>query len=203
VTAFKRSSPKQSSRASRPASCSRPTCRIPRRLADLVEWSASRFTRSGGTIKVRLVKGANLAMETTEAELHGWSAAPYRSKADVDASYARLIDAALRPEHADAVRIGIASHNSFIWRGLSKWLDHGESNDKSTSKCSKGWRIPNRSPSRRQVNVFCCTRQLPARRLRVRRRLPRASSRREHVGRELSEGGLRHRYRRGAIRRTE
>jgi RHH-type proline utilization regulon transcriptional repressor/proline dehydrogenase/delta 1-pyrroline-5-carboxylate dehydrogenase len=82
-------------------------------FAGLVAWSRSRHETSGGIIKVRLVKGANLAMETTEAELHGWSAAPYRSKADVDASYARLIDAALRPEHADAVRIGIASHNLF------------------------------------------------------------------------------------------
>ncbi len=67
----------------------------------------------GGSIKVRLVKGANLAMERAEAELHGWSPAPYRTKSDVDASYVRLIDAALRPEHSKAVRIGIASHNLF------------------------------------------------------------------------------------------
>jgi RHH-type proline utilization regulon transcriptional repressor/proline dehydrogenase/delta 1-pyrroline-5-carboxylate dehydrogenase len=82
-------------------------------FADLVSWATNRFETSGGTIKVRLVKGANLAMETTEAQLHGWSAAPYRSKADVDASYARLIDVALRLEHARAVRIGLASHNLF------------------------------------------------------------------------------------------
>ena len=82
-------------------------------FADLVAWASERFTRTGGTIKVRLVKGANLAMETTEAQLHGWSGAPYRTKADVDASYARLIDVALRREHAHAVRIGLASHNLF------------------------------------------------------------------------------------------
>lgn len=82
-------------------------------FADLVLWAMQRYERSGGTIKVRLVKGANLAMETTEAELHGWSSAPYRSKADVDASYARLIDVALRPQHAAAVRVGLASHNLF------------------------------------------------------------------------------------------
>jgi RHH-type proline utilization regulon transcriptional repressor/proline dehydrogenase/delta 1-pyrroline-5-carboxylate dehydrogenase len=52
-------------------------------------------------------------MERAEAELHGWSPAPYRTKSDVDASYVRLVDAALRPEHAKAVRIGIASHNLF------------------------------------------------------------------------------------------
>ncbi len=45
--------------------------------------------------------------------MHGWPAAPYRSKAEVDASYARLIDVALRPEHARALRIGLASHNLF------------------------------------------------------------------------------------------
>jgi len=82
-------------------------------FADLVAWSQIRHARSGGTIKIRLVKGANLAMEKTEAELHGWIAAPYESKSDVDASYARLIDVALQPRHANAVRIGIASHNLF------------------------------------------------------------------------------------------
>jgi len=82
-------------------------------FGELVEWSKKRYQRSGGTIKVRLVKGANLAMERAEAELHGWSPAPYRSKSDVDASYVRLVDAALRPEHSNAVRIGIASHNLF------------------------------------------------------------------------------------------
>ncbi len=82
-------------------------------FGELVTWAKARYEKSGGTIKVRLVKGANLAMERAEAELHGWSAAPYRTKSDVDASYVRLIDAALRPEHAKAVRIGIASHNLF------------------------------------------------------------------------------------------
>ena len=80
---------------------------------DLVTWAKERHVKSGGTIKIRLVKGANLAMERAEAEFNGWTAAPYSTKADVDASYSRLIDAALRPEIADAVRIGIASHNLF------------------------------------------------------------------------------------------
>jgi RHH-type transcriptional regulator, proline utilization regulon repressor / proline dehydrogenase / delta 1-pyrroline-5-carboxylate dehydrogenase len=82
-------------------------------FAELVEWSLERNQQSGGVIKIRLVKGANLAMEKAEAELHGWVAAPYKSKADVDASYSRLLDTALRPEHAKAVRIGVASHNLF------------------------------------------------------------------------------------------
>lgn len=101
-------------------------------FADLVEWAKWRRGELGGQIKVRLVKGANLAMESTEAELHGWVAAPYGSKSDVDASFKRLVDAALRSEHADAVRIGIASHNLFdiAWalelaklRGVEHQLD--------------------------------------------------------------------------------
>jgi RHH-type transcriptional regulator, proline utilization regulon repressor / proline dehydrogenase / delta 1-pyrroline-5-carboxylate dehydrogenase len=101
-------------------------------FGELVQWSKKRYERSGASIKVRLVKGANLAMERAEAELHGWSPAPYRSKSDVDASYVRLVDAALRPEHAQAVRIGIASHNLFhmTWalevakaRGVSEQVD--------------------------------------------------------------------------------
>ena len=82
-------------------------------FAELVEWSKERYKNTGGIIKIRLVKGANLAMEKAEATLHGWVAAPYQSKADVDASYSRLLDTALRIEHADAVRIGVASHNLF------------------------------------------------------------------------------------------
>lgn len=101
-------------------------------FAELVEWAIARQTQYGGRIKIRLVKGANLAMEKAEAELHGWIPAPYASKADVDASYARLIDTALRPEYANAVRIGIASHNLFhvAWaievaksRGVEDQLD--------------------------------------------------------------------------------
>ena len=68
---------------------------------------------AGGRIKVRIVKGANLAMEAVEASLHGWVQAPYATKADVDASYKRLLESALNPAWADAVRIGVASHNLF------------------------------------------------------------------------------------------
>jgi len=93
-------------------------------------------------------------METTEAELHGWPAAPYRTKADVDASYARLIDAALRPEHAEAVRVGIASHNLFhlSWalavassRGVEAQVDvemlEGMANSESLAIAKTGQRV--------------------------------------------------------------
>ena len=79
----------------------------------LAQWAIARRDRGAAGIKIRLVKGANLAMERVEAELHGWAAAPYATKADVDASYKRLVDRALQPDLAGAVRIGLASHNLF------------------------------------------------------------------------------------------
>jgi RHH-type proline utilization regulon transcriptional repressor/proline dehydrogenase/delta 1-pyrroline-5-carboxylate dehydrogenase len=82
-------------------------------LERLGAWALARHARSGGTVKVRLVKGANLAMESVEAELHHWIAAPYPTKSDVDASYKAMLDSALRPEWAGALRIGLASHNLF------------------------------------------------------------------------------------------
>ena len=84
-----------------------------RYLDDLIQWSQQRYKRTGANIKIRIVKGANLAMEKAEAELHGWIPAPFGSKEEVDASYLRLIDTALSPDFKDAVRIGIASHNLF------------------------------------------------------------------------------------------
>jgi RHH-type proline utilization regulon transcriptional repressor/proline dehydrogenase/delta 1-pyrroline-5-carboxylate dehydrogenase len=79
-----------------------------RALEALVAWARVRHERSGAQIKIRLVKGANLAMEHAEAQLHGWTPAADAAKADVDASYARLLDPSLRAEHAGAVRIGVA-----------------------------------------------------------------------------------------------
>jgi RHH-type proline utilization regulon transcriptional repressor/proline dehydrogenase/delta 1-pyrroline-5-carboxylate dehydrogenase len=76
-------------------------------------WAMERHARAGGTVKVRLVKGANLAMEAVEAEIHGWTPAPYASKADVDASYKAMLDSLLRPEWGAVVRVGLASHNLF------------------------------------------------------------------------------------------
>ncbi len=77
------------------------------------EWAVQRHERHGGAIKIRLVKGANLAMERVEAELHGWEPATYIHKADVDANYKAVLDALLDPAFDEAVRVGVASHNLF------------------------------------------------------------------------------------------
>jgi RHH-type proline utilization regulon transcriptional repressor/proline dehydrogenase/delta 1-pyrroline-5-carboxylate dehydrogenase len=101
-------------------------------LDELSEIAARRRALGGARIKVRLVKGANLAMEQVEAELHGWEQAPYADKPDVDANYVRLVDRALRPERTCDVRVGVASHNLFDValahlladdRGVSEALD--------------------------------------------------------------------------------
>ncbi len=62
---------------------------------------------------MRIVKGANLAMEEVDAEQHGWASAPYSTKAQTDASAKRLLDSALRPAWSSAVRVGLATHNLF------------------------------------------------------------------------------------------
>jgi RHH-type transcriptional regulator, proline utilization regulon repressor / proline dehydrogenase / delta 1-pyrroline-5-carboxylate dehydrogenase len=80
---------------------------------DLVEWVATRHATGGAPVKVRLVKGANLAMEDVDAELGGWTAAPYPSKAAVDASYKRLLDRLLDGAAAGGLELGVASHNLF------------------------------------------------------------------------------------------
>jgi RHH-type proline utilization regulon transcriptional repressor/proline dehydrogenase/delta 1-pyrroline-5-carboxylate dehydrogenase len=82
-------------------------------LEHLQEWAAQRRASGGAPIKVRIVKGANLGLEATEAELRGWPPATWASKAQTDAHYKRLIDWALTPERIDNVRIGVASQNLF------------------------------------------------------------------------------------------
>ncbi|MCZ4150238.1 hypothetical protein BZG21_38270, partial [Escherichia coli] len=64
-------------------------------------------------IKVRVVKGANLPMETMEADIHGWPLATWHTKQDSDTSYKSVLEYALRPEHVENIRIGIAGHNLF------------------------------------------------------------------------------------------
>lgn len=79
----------------------------------LTQWAKQRVARGGADIKIRLVKGANLAMEQVEASLNGWPQAPYHTKHETDANYKRMVEFAFRPENAKAVRIGLASHNLF------------------------------------------------------------------------------------------
>ncbi|MES2345502.1 MAG: proline dehydrogenase family protein [Chlamydiota bacterium] len=80
---------------------------------ELTEWAMKRVSQGGAPIKIRIVKGANLAMEQFEASLRGWHQAPYMNKPDVDANYKRMVSYGCQKEHAHAVHLGIASHNLF------------------------------------------------------------------------------------------
>ncbi len=80
---------------------------------ELTEWAKKRVQRGGSPIKIRIVKGANLAMEQVEASLRGWKMAPYPCKLDVDANYKKMVLYGCQKENARAVRLGIASHNLF------------------------------------------------------------------------------------------
>lgn len=82
-------------------------------LMALTEWSQKRVSKGGAPIQVRIVKGANLAMEQIEASHRGWPQAPYRSKREVDANFKRLLHYATEPERMRSVKIGVGSHNLF------------------------------------------------------------------------------------------
>lgn len=79
----------------------------------LLEWAKQRVAGGGAPITLRIVKGANMEMERFDAALHGWPQAPYKTKLETDANYRRMVRLALLPENAEAVRVGVASHNLF------------------------------------------------------------------------------------------
>lgn len=79
----------------------------------LTEWAMRRVKAGGAPIRIRIVKGANLAMEQVESAQHGWPQAPYCSKEEVDAQYKKMLLYGCTREHARAVHIGVASHNLF------------------------------------------------------------------------------------------
>ncbi len=82
-------------------------------LQELTEWAIQRRSRGGAPIKIRIVKGANLTMEQLESSLHHWPQTPYKTKIEVDANYKRMVLYGCKKEHAEAVHLGIASHNLF------------------------------------------------------------------------------------------
>ncbi len=85
----------------------------PSAMARLRRFAERRVAAGGAPIKVRLVKGANLAMEAVDAAVHGWPRATLPSKEETDAQYKRMLLEALRPERLEAVHLGVAGHNLF------------------------------------------------------------------------------------------
>jgi len=93
---------------------------------ELATWAMARCARGGVPIKIRIVKGANLAMEQVEAALHGWPQAPYPTKLETDANFKRMVAYGSQPEQARAVQLGVASHNLFdVAYGLLVRHQHG------------------------------------------------------------------------------
>lgn len=77
----------------------------------LTTWATTRYKQGGGTIRIRIVKGANLSMERVEASVKGWPQAPFKTKAEVDANFKKMLHYGL--QYINAVHIAIASHNVF------------------------------------------------------------------------------------------
>ncbi len=82
-------------------------------MQELTAWAIARRQAGGAPIKVRVVKGANLAMEHVDAAIHGWPAATYGTKQDSDTNYKRVLHWSMTPERTDAVKLGVAGHNLF------------------------------------------------------------------------------------------
>ena len=80
---------------------------------ELLEFAKERIARGGAWIKMRIVKGCNLDMETVVSSLRGWPNPVRTSKTEVDANYLHLLERGLKPENAKALHIGMASHNLF------------------------------------------------------------------------------------------
>ncbi len=78
---------------------------------ELTVWAMQRIANGGAPIKIRLVKGANLAMERVEASIHGWIQAPFANKIDSDANFKRMVLYGTEKHHATAAHLGIGSHN--------------------------------------------------------------------------------------------
>ncbi|MBI34301.1 MAG: hypothetical protein CMP67_02950 [Flavobacteriales bacterium] len=79
----------------------------------LKDWAKERVKNGGAPIKVRIVKGANLEMEKTEASMHGWPLATYSKKIDTDANYKKILLELLHHSSAKYLNVGVASHNIF------------------------------------------------------------------------------------------
>lgn len=80
---------------------------------ELLEFARERVKAGGSPIKMRIVKGCNLDMENIVSDLRGWPNPVRSNKTEVDANYLHIIERGLKPENAQVLHIGMASHNLF------------------------------------------------------------------------------------------
>ncbi len=82
-------------------------------LEELIVWAKKRVDSGGSKIRIRLVKGANLAMERLEASLKSWPQAPYKKKDETDAHFIYMLHRLLEEDARQVCLFGIGSHNVF------------------------------------------------------------------------------------------
>ena len=80
---------------------------------NLLKWAKVRRENKGKAIRIRLVKGANLSMESILASQKQWENPVFSSKLEVDANFKKLLSVALKHEHTLCIHVGVASHNVF------------------------------------------------------------------------------------------
>jgi len=82
-------------------------------VLNLQKWAKERVENGGAPIKIRVVKGANMEMELTEASLRDWELPTYSTKKESDANYKRILATLFSEESAKSIHVGVASHNIF------------------------------------------------------------------------------------------
>lgn len=89
-------------------------------VEDLLTWAKDRVERGGAPIRIRVVKGANRAMELVDSSLRGLPCPTYDDKVDSDANWKSIVELISRRENIAACHLGIATHNVFdlCWAAL-------------------------------------------------------------------------------------
>ncbi|MDO9154553.1 MAG: bifunctional proline dehydrogenase/L-glutamate gamma-semialdehyde dehydrogenase [Paludibacter sp.] len=80
---------------------------------ELLEFAKKRVADGGSPLKMRLVKGANLQMESIISSIKGWENPILDTKIKVDANHLHILERSLEPENASVIHVGVATHNFF------------------------------------------------------------------------------------------
>ncbi len=80
---------------------------------ELTAWARLRVNNYGAPIRLRILKGDQLALEQADAAAMNWPQAPFLSKMQTDANFKRMLSFACVPENARSTRARIATHNLF------------------------------------------------------------------------------------------
>ncbi|MDR1563036.1 MAG: bifunctional proline dehydrogenase/L-glutamate gamma-semialdehyde dehydrogenase [Dysgonamonadaceae bacterium] len=104
----------------------------------LIEFAKKRVAEGGAPVKMRLVKGCNLQMESIVSSLKGWMCPVLHTKTEVDANYMHILDLALTPENTKVLNVGVASHNFFTIGYATLLCEQNEITDGVTFEMLEG-----------------------------------------------------------------